>query len=156
MKKILLSVFTILFFTASYAQFVPDSIVNKQIDITLKGKHHGFIYALMPDKGSVEARNYANQLAKFKKPDNSFDTAQLMTVTVSYSMVASMYFIIGSQQERLASVDNAEIKDALIPQLMVPQYLDLLQAIMAIGDKNKAETETIRTNGINQIIATNL
>lgn len=137
--------------TTAQAQFVPDSIAQKQVSISLKGKYHAYIYSLMPDKGSADAINYVNQVrAAF---DTTYDTAKMVTVVVSYSMVAQMYFTIGSQQERLSATDNAEIKDALIPQLYTPEYMDLLQIISAIGTLNRSATEQIRTIGINYIMA---
>lgn len=152
MKKLLFLLSFVSIATLSNAQsFLPDSIAAKQVTLSFKGKHLAFIYALMPDKGSVDAINFVNQVRAAY--DTSFDTARVVTVTVSYSMVANMYFTIGSQQERLAAVDNAEIKDALIPQLYTPQYMDLLQAISSIADLNKTETENLRNTGINKIMA---
>jgi hypothetical protein len=151
MKKLIFSLFAVSLFFSSQAQFVPDSIAKKQVSISLKGKYHAFIYSLMPDKGSSDAINYVNQVrAAF---DTTFDTAKVITVVVSYAMVAQMYFTIGSQQERLSATDNAEIKDALIPQLYVPQYMDLLQIISDIGTINHNETEVIRNEGINKIMS---
>lgn len=153
MKKLVFIIsFLIVGFLSKAQQLIPDSIAQKPVTIQLKGKHLSFIWSLLPSKGTTEATNLVIQIRR-QVTGASFDTAQLFTVTVSYAMVANVYFTIGSQQERLSADDNAEMKAALIPQLYVPQYMDLLQAISNIGALNKAQTEAIRKEGINQIMA---
>lgn len=101
----------------------------------------------MPDKGNVDAIKYINQVAK-AVVGNTIDTAQVVSVTVPYRLVASMYLTIGSQQERLSAPDNAEIKPALFAQLQAnPSYSDLLQIIIGIAQNNGVLTEQIRSEG---------
>lgn len=158
MKTKILAAFTIclLFFCSNlHAQLVPDSIAAKQITLSFKGKYHALLYKLMPDRGQAEAINYVNQVRK-AVGNNEFDTAQVMTVTVSYRLVADMYYNLGTQQERLTAQDNADLKDILINTLNTPEYMDLLQAIMAINDSNHLQTEALRSEGIKDIMSIQL
>lgn len=139
-------------------QFPNDSIANKEVTISLQGKYHGLIYELMQDRGTSDAINYVNQLAKYKKADNSFDTSEVMPITVKYRMIPMVYLLLGSNQERLTATDNAEMKLLLKDQLSqpldangVPIYLDLLMVIKSIDDENIRQRELIRQAGIDKI-----
>jgi hypothetical protein len=77
---------------------------------------------------------------------NIQDTAQLITVTVSCDLVKRLYLTIGSQQERIATVYNAEIKAALFPQLFARPKL--LGDIAAIAGNNTQETDSMVQSGV--------
>jgi hypothetical protein len=118
------------------------------IAITLKAKYHAYITALMPDRGTVEKINY---LLQVRNSITDYNPDQLITVNVSEDLVRSMYLTIGSQQERLAAADNSEIKEALLPQLQANP--DLFNAIVSITMENAAQTEELRTSGVNFLLS---
>lgn len=120
------------------------------IQITLKAKYHAYIVSLMPDRGDVAKINY---LLQVRAAIITYDGEQDISVTVPEDLVTSMYKIIGSQQERLAAADNAEIKQALIPQLM--GNADLLQTIQGITADNANQTEALRQSGVDFIMSIN-
>jgi hypothetical protein len=117
---------------------------STQIQITLKARHHAFIISLMPSKQRVDEIRYVTQVAQqitVNASGNIQDTAQLITVTVSCDLVKRLYLTIGSQQERIATVYNAEIKAALFPQLFARPKL--LGDIAAIAGNNTQETDSM-------------
>lgn len=162
-KFLLAVIFLGLAVSAGAQNLIPDSIAGKAITVSFKGKYHGLIYHLMPDKGKAEAINYVNQLVAEAARENVrdsagklvFDTAHVFSVVVSYRMVTEVFYNLGSQQERLTASDNADLKEILIGQLSTAQYYDLLQAIMALNDENHRQTEALRTAGINEIMSIN-
>lgn len=147
MKRISLFLILLVISLSGFSQLISDSIAGKSVDITLKAKYHAIIISLIPDKGSAEAINYINQVRQAQGSNTTYDTSLLVTTTVSYRMVANMYYQIGCQSERLMASDNLAIKNALIPQLYNATYMDLLQVISAITSKNGEETEIIRKTG---------
>lgn len=152
------------------AQAQTDS---SQIQVTLKAKHHAFIIALMPSKSQVDEIRYITQVAaaltvttqsqtvydSVKHKDTTIitktaDTTQQITVVVSTDLVKRLYLVIGSQQERLSTDINAEIKAALVPQLYTrPQ---LLADIFAIATKNGQDTQDLVQTGVDYLKALKL
>lgn len=143
MKTIILLLFlSVSFFSYSQAD-------TSHVDITLKSKHHAWVISLMPNKGEVESIKYINQVAS--QLSLPIDTAQQITVSVQVNLVKNLYLVIGSQQERLATTYNNEIKDALLPQLMT--YPDLLAGIMIIAERNATETNVLVNYGFDYLKA---
>lgn len=153
MKRIQLLLILLGLSLSGYSQLISDSIAGKMVDITLKAKYHAIIISLMPDKGSAEAYNYINQVRKAQGNNTVYDTSLMVTTTVSYRMVANMYYQIGSQPERLMASDNHIIEAELKTQLETPDYFDLLMVLGTITDKNGQETEGIRKAGENFIMS---
>lgn len=162
MKSVFLSLLVLLFSFSSFAQaHVPDSIASKEITLNFEGKYHALIYKLMPNKGTADGINYVNQLVKAVAIANKrdsvgklvFDTAQVMSTVVSYSMVANTFYTMGSYPERLTASDNTALKEILIGELSKPQYFELYKIIAEIIGKNAEETELLRSAGIAEIMA---
>jgi biopolymer transport protein ExbD len=130
--------------THTVQKVTAPPVDSTQITISLKAKHHAFIVSLMPSKQLPDEIRYLNQVSQAITLDasgNVADTAQMITVTVSCDLVKRLYLVIGSQQERISSVFNAEIKEALFPQLYArPQ---LLSDIYSIAMQNAQETGTL-------------
>lgn len=143
MKKLFL--FVSLFFSlACTAQSDTTTI-----EVTLKARHHAWVVSLMPDRGAIEKTKYSNQVANALVVP--VDTAQLITVTVSYGLIKELYLGIGSQQERLAADYNNEIKEVLVPQLA--NYPELIQAIINISLQNASETNILVNSGFDYLKA---
>lgn len=141
--------FILLSFVTLHAVAQVDS---SKIDITLTARQHAFIVAFMPDRGGVDQVKYMTQLAAKIVLDDSghvVDTAQLIKVTVSTDLVKRLFLNIGSQQERLTTMLNDEIKTALVPQLFArPQ---LLQDIIDITNQNSKERDALIDYGFHFI-----
>lgn len=146
MKKYLLLLVTVFVFTASQAQYVPDSIANKLVTVSLKMKYHEFIVGSIQDKGTIDAFKYVNQLAAASS--SSIDTSLNVAVTVSYGYFTKLYKYIGSQQYRISNKNNDNIKQLLIGQLYVnPSYTDLLQVLGALDNSDENDTQAIENAG---------
>jgi len=137
------------------SQPVQAQTDSTQISITLKAKHHAFVVALMPSKSQVDEIRYITQVANaLQVTAGSVDTTQQIQVVVSTDLVKRLYLVIGSQQERLATDINAEIKAALLPQLYTRPKL--LAAIFAIAQQNANDTGQLITTGIDYLKALKL
>lgn len=147
MKTLALLVFSTLFCSSAFTQ-------KDTINVTLKAKHHAYIVAFTPKDGNVEKVRYINQVSQKLNIDTAgkiVDSAQLITVNVSTDLVRELYLVIGSQQERLTTNYNADIKLELLPQLQRKPLL--LAAIAAIGAKNATETEQMVDLGFKYLAA---
>jgi hypothetical protein len=146
MKKLLTTIFILV------SLFAHAQVDSSKINITLSARRHAFIVAFMPDRGGVDQVKYMTQLATKIVLDDSghvVDTAQLITVTVTTDLVKRLFLNIGSQQERLTTMLNDEIKSALFPQLFArPQ---LLQDIIDITNQNTKERNELIEYGFHFI-----
>jgi uncharacterized lipoprotein YajG len=148
MKKYLLLLVTVFVFTASQAQYVPDSIANKLVTVSLKMKYHEFIVGSIQDKGTIDAFKYVNQLAAANPNSTSIDTSLNVSVTVSYGYFTKLYKYIGSQQYRISNKNNDNIKQLLVGQIYTnPAYTDLLQALAGIDNSDDNDTQAIENAG---------
>lgn len=128
------------FCLSTKAQTATDST---QVQITLKARHHAYLIAFMGDRGSVDRIRYINQVVS--QLNDSIDREQQIIVSVSPLLVKELFISVGNQPERLTTVYNAEIKQALLAQLQ--PYPELLSVIATITQKNSAETEQMVMNG---------
>lgn len=85
------------------------------MEITLTAKQHAFIIGLLPNSGHPDVIRYLTQVAKQLVLPVADE--QAITVSVPESLVAEIYNIMGTQQERIASSLNNAIKQALLPQV---------------------------------------
>jgi hypothetical protein len=164
MKRLLLllSFASLFLLTAvnSFAQnFVPDSVANKPVTISLKGKYHATIYALMPaqTRGEAVGINYALQIAKQAKAGGKtvYDTAAVYSATTTYKMLTDTYFNLSDQKEGLTAQENEDMKESLIPQLTAAGKIDLLLILKKIDDWWKENREGLRSVGSLGIMAIN-
>jgi hypothetical protein len=156
MRKFLfvLSVFTLSFY-AKAQNFVPDSIAEKQVTISLKGKFQGLIVGFMKEAGGTDFQNYSNDLKK-QIVGAAFDTSQIFTSIVSYKFFASVYYKLSVQNEGVTAPDNAAMKDDMITQLMIPEHYDLIAIIQRIDEEHKKVREAVRSQGIQYIMSLKL
>jgi hypothetical protein len=140
------------------SQPVQAQTDSSQIQVTLKAKHHAFIIALMPSKSQVDEIRYITQVATAltvaADSAKTVDTTQQITVVVSTDLVKRLYLVIGSQQERLSTDINAEIKAALVPQLYTRPKL--LASILDIAAGNTAQTNELVQTGVTYLKALKL
>lgn len=130
--------------------------VHAQVDsiatITLSAQDMGYITAFMPAKDGIEEVNYMRQIAKQLVVDTTTgkvqDTAQQITVRVSFDMVKRMYVAIGSQQERLSAYYNNIIKQKLFPQLSPYLQYELFK----IKDQSSSDTEQLIDWGLKYLV----
>lgn len=160
MKRLLFLLSFISLLTLASAQnFVPDSLVNKQVTIKLPGKYYGTIYALMPaqTRGEADGINFITQIAKQAKAGGRtvYDTAAQYTATTTYRMFAGNYFNLSDQKEGLTAQENANMKDLILPQLMQAGKMDLLLILKKIDDYWRDNREQLRSAGILGIMAIN-
>lgn len=127
--------------TAKAQAFSP---ADSSISITLSAQEHAFIYAFMPSRGGIDDINYITQVARQLQRDqngNVSDTAQAITVTVSFDQVKRYYLAIGSGQERLTGYYNNIIKQDLFVQIL--DRPTLLNMILQVKDQSGADTEQL-------------
>lgn len=143
MKKILSVLvlsFTLLSSAFSQNPVKPDSTFvdssSLSINITLKAKHHFYLIGLMEGvQSDLRKANYIGQIAK--QVTSLYDTSQLITVSVQAGLVKDLYVEIGTRQERLTTINNGEIKEALKPQLMTSQVgFWILGQLISVDTKN--------------------
>lgn len=143
MKKILSVLvlsFTLLSSAFSQNPVKPDSTFvdssSLSINITLKAKHHFYSIGLMEGvQSDLRKANYIGQIAK--QVTSLYDTSQLITVSVQAGLVKDLYVEIGTRQERLTTINNGEIKEALKPQLMTSQVgFWILGQLISVDTKN--------------------
>lgn len=149
MKKILsLLLIVSLFALPSKAQIFPQGQDTSRVTVTLKARHHAYLIAFMSDRGDAEKVRYITQVAS--QIVDTVDKDKPVTVTVSESLIKTLYVAIGSQQERLTTVYNEEIRQALLPQIQDRQ--NLLNSIQEIADRNQSETEQMVLYGFSYIL----
>ena len=150
MKNLFIFLVAILSATTLFAATAPLKLPvdSSKIEIRLKAKHHAFLVVFMPDKSTASHINYMYQVANKLALDsagNIKDPNQEILVTVSVDLVPYLFLSVGSQQERLTTNYNNEIKELLLPQLQTRPAL--LQQIMEQAMRNWAETDQLIEHG---------
>jgi hypothetical protein len=158
MKKMFLFVLVIASFSAnaiSFPQWTSDTTIidnssdsgDINISIALTKDQHWFIIGTLPDKGTPDAINYLNQVSA----DEDTAGSKSLTVVTKCRFVVYVYRACAALPEGIADKPNAEMKEALLPQIVGPNPEEplfpwLVRNILAImADHERRRQEIILT-----------